>query len=178
VPEEKGKREKVRGNRRRCSWQRLFSAASPGLVLVEDVEFFPWLEAHGFAWGDGDFGTGAGIAAYAGLAGLYGEDAETSKFNAVAFHEALLHGFEDCIDSRLGLGPDEPGTLYDTLNQILLDQLALACFRPNLCCKGCMVGRLVTLDEPSLSVFDVGPLFCCKRDRSDLLSSACVLLRW
>lgn len=99
------------------------------LVLVEDVEFFAGLEAHGFAWGDGDFGSGAGIAANAGLAWLHGEDAEAAKFNAVALHEALLHGFEDGIDCRLGLGPDQPGTLYDSLNQILLDHLALACFR-------------------------------------------------
>ena len=98
-------------------------------VLVEDVEFLAGLEAHGFAWSDGDFGTGAGIAAYAGLAGLYGEDAEAAEFNAVAFDEALLHGFEDGIDCRLGFCPDQPGTLYNSLNQILLDQLALACFR-------------------------------------------------
>ena len=97
--------------------------------LVEDVEFLAWLKAHGFAGGDGDFGAGTRVASYTRLARLYGEDAEAAEFDAIAFDEALLHGFEDSIDCRFGLGPDQPGTLYDTLNQILLDQLALACFR-------------------------------------------------
>ena len=98
-------------------------------MLVEYVEFLAGLEADGLAGCDGDFCSGARVSAYAGFARLYGEDAETTEFDAVAFNEALLHGFEDGIDCRFGLGPDQPGTLYDTLNQILLDQLVLACFR-------------------------------------------------
>jgi hypothetical protein len=112
--------------------------------LLEDVEFFAGLEADGFTRGDGDFGTGPRIAAYAGFARLDGEYAKAAEFDAVTLDQALLHGLEDGIDCRFGLGPDQPGTLYDTLNQILLDHLALACFRALLALSDAasFVGRL------------------------------------
>jgi hypothetical protein len=92
------------------------------------VELLAGLEADGFAGGDGDFGAGAGVAAYSGFAGFDGEDTESAEFDAVAFDEALFHSFEDGIDCGFCLGPDEPGTLHDTLNQVLLDHLGLASF--------------------------------------------------
>jgi hypothetical protein len=97
--------------------------------LVEDVKIFAGLEANCLAWCDGNFGAGARIAAYAGLARLDGEDTKSAKFNALAFDKALLHGLEDGVYGSLGLGPDEPGTFHDPLDQILFDQsLPLLCF--------------------------------------------------
>ncbi len=88
------------------------------------MQIFPGLEADSFAWGYGDFGTGARVASDAGFARLDGEDAEAAKLDAVALHEALFHGFEDGIDCRFGFGADEAGTVDDALNEILLDQWA------------------------------------------------------
>jgi hypothetical protein len=91
--------------------------------LVEDVEVLAGLEADGFAWGDRDFGTGAGVAADAGFTGLDGEDAEATEFDAVALYEGLLHGLEDGIDGGFSLGADESGALDDALDEILFDQV-------------------------------------------------------
>ena len=95
-------------------------------TLVDDVKLFAGFEANCLAGCDGDFGAGAGIAAYAGFAGLYGEDAEAAEFDAVALDEALLHGFEDGVDCSFCFGPDQSGTFDDTLNEILLDHFCLA----------------------------------------------------
>ena len=77
-----------------------FQACGDG--LVKEVEFLAWLEADGFARGDGDFRAGAGVAADSGFAGLDGEDAKATEFNAVSANEALLHAVEDGVDSGFG----------------------------------------------------------------------------
>ena len=86
------------------------------------MELFAWFEADGFAGGDGDFGSGAWVAADAGFAGLDGEDTEAAEFDTVAFSERLLHGFEDGVDGVFGLGANESGAIDDPLNEILFDQ--------------------------------------------------------
>ena len=91
------------------------------------MELFSGLEADGFAGGDGDFGAGAGVASDSGLAGFDGEDAEAAEFDAVAFGEGLLHGFEDGVDGRLGLGADEAGAIDHSLNEVLFDQRMPSC---------------------------------------------------
>jgi len=95
--------------------------AEPARPLVEEVQFFAGLEANGFAGRDADFGTGAGVAADARLAGLDGEDAEAAQLNAVAFAEGGLHGVEDDIHGSFCLGPWKTCALDNPLNQILLD---------------------------------------------------------
>jgi hypothetical protein len=90
--------------------------------LVEGLEVFAGFEADGFTGSDADLGTGAGIAADAGFAGLDGEDAEAAELDAVAFNEALLHGVEDGVDGGFRLGANETGAFYDSLDKILLDQ--------------------------------------------------------
>jgi hypothetical protein len=90
--------------------------------LVEDLEVFAWLEADGLAGGDGDLGAGAGVAADAGFAGLYGEDAEAAELDAVAGAEGGLHGLKDGVDGGFGLGAGEAGTFHYSLDEILLDQ--------------------------------------------------------
>lgn len=72
---------------------------------VEQVEVFARFEADGFTGGDGDFGTGAGVAADAGFAGFDGEDAEAAQFNAVARSQRVLHRREDGIDGGFRLSP-------------------------------------------------------------------------
>jgi hypothetical protein len=87
------------------------------------VEIFAGLEADGFTGGDGNLGSGAGVAPYAGFARLDGEDAKAAELNAVAFDEALLHGFEDGVYGGFCLGAHQAGAFYDSLNKILFDQL-------------------------------------------------------
>ena len=93
-------------------------------ALIDGVEFLAGLEADGFAGRDGYLGAGPGVAAHTGFAGLDGEYAEAAEFDALAFDEALLHGFEDGIDGRFSLGADEPGPFDHALYQILFDHLA------------------------------------------------------
>ncbi len=154
-----------------CSLQRL----SKEEELVDDVELLAGLEADGFAGCDGDFGAGAWIAAYAGLAGLYGKDAETAEFDAVAFDEALLHGFEDGVDCSFCFGPDQPGTFDDTLNEILLDHFCLAVIVRSIRFGMRLVGRSqANIGQLPRS----GSIIPYKSEWRDLLSSASALLRW
>jgi len=87
------------------------------------MELFTGFEADGFAGGDGDLGTGAGIASDAGFAGFDGEDTETAEFDAFATAEGGFHGLEDDIDGGLCLGSREARALHHSLNQVLLDHL-------------------------------------------------------
>ena len=91
--------------------------------LVEQMKLFAWLEANGFAWSDGDFGTCSGIAADAGFAWLDGENTEAAQLNAVARDEGLLHAVEDRVYRRLCFGSWQSGTLNNPLYKILLNHL-------------------------------------------------------
>ena len=86
------------------------------------MEVFSGFESNCFAGGDGNLSACAWIAADAGFAWLYGEDAESSEFDAVSFNETLFHGLEDSVNGSFSLGPDKPGSFYDPLDQILFDQ--------------------------------------------------------
>lgn len=85
------------------------------------MKVFAGLEADGFAGFDGDFGSCAGVAAYAGFAGFDGENAEATKLNAVAGDHALFHAEEDGVYGGLGLDAGKAGALDDFLDEILLD---------------------------------------------------------
>jgi len=96
------------------------------------VQLFTGLEADSFAGGNADLGAGAGVAADAGFAGFDGEDAESAKLDAVAFAEGFLHGFKDGVDGGLCLDTGEPGSFYDTLDEVLFDQSGSPSFFPKL----------------------------------------------
>ena len=153
----------------------LRSVYPTGCELVDDVEFLAGLETYSLAGRDGDFGAGSRVAAYAGLAGLYSEDAKAAEFDAVALDQALFHRFEDGIDRRFGFGPDEPGTFDDTLNEILLDHFGLADIVQSI-----RFGmRLFAGAEAKNNRLPrSGRIFRNKWEWRDLLSSASVLLRW
>ena len=95
---------------------------SPLASLFEDVQVFSRLEADGLAGRDRDLGAGAGISSDAGLPGFDGEDPEAAQLDTIALGEGLLHGLEDGIDGRFGLGAYESGPFNDTLDEILFDQ--------------------------------------------------------
>ena len=89
------------------------------------LEFFAGLEADGFAGRDVDFFAGAGIAADAGFAGLYAEDAEAAQLDALAAAKSLLQGFENRFDGLLGLGAADVGCGDDRVYEIQLNHLIL-----------------------------------------------------
>jgi hypothetical protein len=98
--------------------------ALPGdwVLLAENLEFFTGFEAYGFSWRDGDFGSGAWVTTNACLAGFDGEDAKPAELDAVAAREGFLHGVKDSVDGRFGFDARKPGTLYNSLDEVLLNQ--------------------------------------------------------
>jgi hypothetical protein len=88
----------------------------------EQVEFLSRFEADGFAGRDADFGTGSRVASDACLSRLDVEYAEAAQFDAVAFSEGVLHGFEDGVNGGFRLDAWEAGSFYDALDEVLLDQ--------------------------------------------------------
>jgi hypothetical protein len=61
------------------------------------MKFFAGLEANCFAWSNGDFSAGSGIASNAGFAWFDGKDPETAQLDSVARDEGLLHAVEDGV---------------------------------------------------------------------------------
>jgi len=104
-------------------------------VLIQQVELFSGFEADGFAGSDRDFGAGARVAAYPGLAGFYGKYAKTAQFNAIAVSKGILHGLEDCVYSRFRLGTRKTCAFYYALDEVLLDQAGSPFFFPNTAVK-------------------------------------------
>ena len=148
------------------------SSVEDWTTLLDGVEFLAGLEANGFAGRDGDLGAGPGIAAHTGFAGLDGEDAEAAELDALAFDEAVLHGFEDGIDGRFGLGADEPGPFDHTLNQVLFDHLA-PLFAVELRMVERSGKRWCNVDFPNWENRKGG-----EKERVDALSSTSIYRRW
>jgi len=86
------------------------------------VELFTRLESDRFAWGDVDFGTGAGISADPSFAGTDTENAESAQFDALACSQSLLEALEDRIHRRLCFGARQPGALDDVMDDVLFNQ--------------------------------------------------------
>jgi len=85
------------------------------------VKVLAGLEAYGLAGDDADFGSGAGVTADPGLAGLYGEDSEAAELDAVASDHAFLHAIEDRVDGGLCLRAGKSSALYDSEDKILFN---------------------------------------------------------
>src|SRR5580765_2570133 len=90
--------------------------------LSDVLEIFARLEANSPAWWNPDFLPGAWVAANAALAGLHLEDAESSKFNALATLHRDSHRIEDGIDSHLGFNLGDVGHLGHFVDDVDLDQ--------------------------------------------------------
>jgi hypothetical protein len=88
---------------------------------LDRLQFLTWFEAHGFAGRNANFFACAGIAAYAGFAGLHIEDAEAAEFDALAAAHGIFQGFEDGFDctfrvTTLNVGVGDHGVHYVQLN--------------------------------------------------------------
>jgi len=93
-------------------------------MLIEQMELFARFEANGFAGRNADLGSGARIAADAGLAWPHIKHAKAAQFNAFPAGESLLHTVEDGVDGSLGFGPWQSRPFNHTLDKVLLDQKA------------------------------------------------------
>ncbi len=92
------------------------------LRAFQPLQFFAGLEAHGLTGRDAYLCPSPGIAADTGLPGFYGEYAKPAKLDPLAGNQRLLHAIEDSVDGGLRLGPWQSGSLYNSLDKILLDQ--------------------------------------------------------
>ncbi len=90
--------------------------------LFNRLQLFARLEAHGFARRNGNFRAGARVAADAGFARLYVEDAESAQLDAVAFGERTLHALEDGFDGNFGLGFGDARLGNHFVDDVQLDQ--------------------------------------------------------
>src|SRR5262245_50115685 len=93
--------------------------------LLERLQLLTGFESNGLSRRNGNFRTGARIAADAGLARLDVEDAKSPQFNAIALLESLLHGLKDGLDGHFGLGLGDAGTVHNFVDDIELDQGSL-----------------------------------------------------
>src|SRR5271170_1449579 len=91
-----------------ASWARLKSGSAGGSGLGgwsgsrKRLEFFAWLEAHGFAGRNANLLSGARVAANAGFPRLHVEHAEAPEFDAFSAAERVLHGLENGFDGLFG----------------------------------------------------------------------------
>lgn len=92
------------------------------LALVDQVQFFPWLEPDRLAGSDGDFRTRTGVAADAGFARAYVEDAEAPEFDTLSGSQRFLQAFKDGVDRCLCLIAGEARSFNHPMHDVLLDQ--------------------------------------------------------
>jgi hypothetical protein len=90
--------------------------------LIEDVEFFAWLESYRFAGCDVYLGSGPGIAPDTGLAGPDIEDSETAKLDAVAVGERLFERLEYGVHCGLSLHTRQSGAFDHVMDDVLFNQ--------------------------------------------------------
>jgi hypothetical protein len=98
----------------------LFAKSYSG--LIQEMKLFPWLEPHRFSWRDAHLGTRPRVASDARLPWFHREDPEPAKLDPLPCDQRLLHAVENCIDGRFRLRSRKSGSLYNSLNEILLDQ--------------------------------------------------------
>jgi hypothetical protein len=93
---------------------------------IEQMQFFPWLEAHGTTWGNGNFSAGTRIAADAGFSRPDTEDAEAAQFNPVAGRQRILHALENGVHGCFSLDARQTCAVRDFVYNILFYQVDLS----------------------------------------------------
>jgi hypothetical protein len=91
-------------------------------AILEHVQFFAGLEAHGLAGSDADLGAGSWIAADAGFAGADAENAKPAQFDALAGCQSLLKALEDRIHRSFRLGARQARALDNVMDDVLFNQ--------------------------------------------------------
>src|SRR5215471_10244259 len=119
--------ERRRIFRHENDWPRTVTPAShklacwaPGQTLVDGLQLFSRLEAHGFAGGNIDLGSGARIAADARLARAHVEHAKAAQFNALALAQRFFHAGENRLYRQLSFGFGYAGLVHYFIDDIEL----------------------------------------------------------
>src|SRR5678815_3873324 len=91
------------------------------LVLVDRLQLFPRLEAHGFARRNGNFGARPRISSNASLAWTHIEHAKSAQLNPIALRQRTLHALENRFNGEFRLGLRDASFIDHFVNDIELD---------------------------------------------------------
>jgi hypothetical protein len=89
--------------------------------LLDRLQLFAGLEAHGFSGRNRYFCAGTRVAANAGLARADIEYAKSSEFNAMAAGQRLLHALENGFHRQFSLGFGNAGSGDHFVDNVELD---------------------------------------------------------
>jgi len=92
------------------------------LFAVEEMKFLAGFETDGFAGGDGDLRSGAGVAADSGLSRTHIEDAEAAQFDPFSVGQRLFEALEDGVHCSFGLYAGQTGPFDNVVDDVLLNQ--------------------------------------------------------
>src|SRR6266581_1858520 len=67
------------------------------VLLLQRLQVFAWLEAHGFSWRDIHFRAGTRVPSDSRLPRLYREDAKATQLNPIVGLEGVFHAIEDGV---------------------------------------------------------------------------------
>jgi hypothetical protein len=90
-------------------------------MVLQRLQVFTWLEAHGLSRGDIHFGAGSRVPADTGLPGLDGKNAEAAQLNPIVGLERILHTVEDRIDRLFRFCFADSRALNDLIHEIKFD---------------------------------------------------------
>src|SRR6267154_3478782 len=102
------------------------------MLLVDRLQLFTRLEAHGLAGRNADLSAGPRIAPDAGLARAHIEHAEAAQFDAVALSQGALHALKDRLHRLLGFCLGDAGLSHNFVDDIELDHWIFWLRNPNL----------------------------------------------
>ena len=102
--------------------------------LVNRLQFFARLKAHGPPGRDGNFVSGPRVPPNAGLPRTYGEHAKSTQLNALAIGERPLHGFKYGLNRQLSFRLGVAGARHHFVDDVQFDHegfSAASCKRPS-----------------------------------------------
>jgi len=91
-------------------------------ACFDGMQFLARFEAHRLAGRNADLGAGPRIAADAGFASAYAEDAKPAQLDAFARGQSLFEALEDGVYGCLSLCAGQARTLNHMMDDVLLDQ--------------------------------------------------------
>jgi hypothetical protein len=86
--------------------------------LLERLQFFAGLEAHGFSRRDADLFAGTGIAPDASLSRLHAEYTEFAQLNPLAAPHGVLQRLKDSLHGLFGFCAADIRLCYDGIHNV------------------------------------------------------------
>jgi len=91
------------------------------VLLLQRLQVFAWLEAHGFSWRDIHFRAGTRVPSDSRLPRLYREDAKATQLNPIVGLEGVFHAIEDGVHRLLCFRLADSRPIYDLIDKIEFD---------------------------------------------------------